>query len=165
MTDHLNRPLITNPILKLIINDELDDEWTKLPLGPYEPMFGRILPYDILCRSMERRYKDEAGNVVTVVGKIAVSLNGHLSFIIKSPTLEGDDPIKDSFCWIKAVWTDDNLEFLRSLADEGFGINLNFQSMSAEIEYDHLGIFDEEQLNSMNLKYQMLDNPFPMKED
>ena len=165
MNSPLNRPLITNQILKSIIDEDLDNEWTKLPLGPYEPLFGRILPYDQLLRAMERRYKDEAGNVVTVGGKIAVSLNGHLSFIIKSPGLDGDDPIKDSFCWIKAVWTDDNIEFLRSLADEGFGINLNFQLMSAEIEYDHLGIFDEEQLNSMNLKYQMLDNPFPMKDD
>ena len=160
MHDPLMRPIVTNQDLKNMVgvpNRLATIDWVEICLGENENFFGSsLLPattvYDVLHDCCENEYKDEKDHSIYVSGKIIIERKGVPLLMIRRPEKRERNGVEFVYAEAKIIPTPENVNLFGVMANEGFGMRIDVYNGVCDFCYDHLGIFDEEQLNSMKLK-------------
>ena len=159
MLDNLFRPLITNKTLKEILKtregrwisekekNKPDELWVKVSLGSNYKHFrlGGETAFDSL-KEMDAEYLTTEDNHYCVLGKTVLEVNGKPMFFVRRPELVRDKEEKEEwqgtiYAEVKVIPTQENIELLTAMANEGFGIAITLTgSLSGTFQYDHLHI-------------------------
>jgi hypothetical protein len=179
MLDNLFRPLITNKILKDLLNvcekeqNKPDELWVKVSLGSNIMYYGGIggeTAFDSL-KGMDAEYLTTEDQHYWILGKQILEVNGKPMFFVRRPELVKDPDGKEEwqgtiYAEVKIIPTRENIELLTAMANEGFGISLSLTgSFSGTFEYDHLHIWDNDPGQLKSTKAKVIKNPFAPKED
>lgn len=159
MPDPLMRPIVTNQDLKNLVgvpNRWATIDWVEICLGENENFFGSsLLPattvYDVLHDCCENEYKDEKDHSIYVSGKIIIERKGVPLLMIRRPEKRDRNGVEFVFASAKIIPTPENVNLFTAMANEGFGMKIDVYNCVCDFCYDHLGIFDKEQLEGMKL--------------
>lgn len=174
MPDPLMRPIVTNQDLKNMVgvpNRWATIDWVEICLGENENFFGSsLLPattvYDVLHDCCENEYKDEKDHSIYVSGKIIIERKGVPLLMIRRPEKREHNGVEFVYAEVKVIPTQENIELLTAMANEGFGIGLSLTgSFSGTFQYDHLHIWDNDPGQLKSTKAKVIKNPFATKED
>lgn len=185
MLDNLFRPLITSKMLKEILKtregrwicekelNKPDELWVKVSLGSNYMYYGGLgggSAFDAL-KSMDAEYITTENNNYWILGKMILEVNGKPMFFVRSPELVKDKDEKEEwqgtiYAEVKVIPTQENIELLTAMANEGFGIAIRLTgSFSGTFQYDHLHIWDDDPGQMKSTKAKVVKNPFGPKED
>lgn len=185
MLDNLFRPLITSKMLKEILEtregrwvcekdqNNSDELWVKVSFGSnymYYGGFGGGTAFDAL-KEMDAEYLTTENNHYLILGKMILEVNGKPMFFVRRPELVKDPDDKEEwsgtiYAEVKVIPTQENIELLTAMANEGFGIALSLTgSFSGTFQYDHLHIWDDDPGQLKSTKAKVIKNPFAPKED
>lgn len=185
MLDNLFRPLITSKMLKEILEtregrwvcekdqNNSDELWVKVSFGSnymYYGGFGGGTAFDAL-KEMDAEYLTTENNHYLILGKMILEVNGKPMFFVRRPELvKGPDDKEEwsgtIYAEVKVIPTQENIELLTAMANEGFGIALSLTgSFSGTFQYDHLHIWDDDPGQLKSTKAKVIKNPFAPKED
>lgn len=177
MLDNLFRPLITNEILNDLLKaceseqNKPDELWVKVSLGLNYMIFGGGTAFDSL-KGMDAEYLTTEDHHYWILGKMILEVNGKPMFFVRRPELVRDKDEKEEwqgtiYAEVKVIPTQENIELLTSMANEGFGIAISLTgcSLSGTFQYDHLHIWDDDLGQMKMTKAKVVKNPFAPKED
>lgn len=185
MLDNLFRPLINNKVLKEILKnidcrwvsekeaEKPDVFWVKVSFGSnymYYGGFGGGTAFDAL-KSMDAEYLTTENNHYWILGKTILEVNGKPMFFVRRPELvKGEDDKEEwqgtIYAEVKFIATQENIQLLTAMANEGFGIGLSLTGVfSGTFQYDHLHIWDNDPGQMKSTKAKVIPNPFAPKED
>ena len=185
MLDNLFRPLINNKMLHEILKTrdgrwltekeakKTDELWVKVSFGSnymYYGGFGGGTAFDSL-KAMDAEYLTTEDQRYWILGKMILEVNGKPMFFVRRPELvKGPDDKEEwsgtIYAEVKLIPTQENIELLTAMANEGFGIALTLTgSFSGTFQYDHLHIWDNDPGQLKSTKAKVIKNPFAPKED
>lgn len=185
MLDNLFRPLITSKMLKEILEtrdcrwvsekeaEKPEDFWVKVSFGSnymYYGGFGGGTAFDSL-KGMDAEYLTTEDHHYWILGKMILEVNGKPMFFVRRPELVRGPDDKEEwsgtiYAEVKLIPTQENIELLTAMANEGFGIALTLTgSFSGTFQYDHLHIWDDDPGQMKMTKAKVIKNPFAPKED
>lgn len=185
MLDNLFRPLITSKMLKEILEtregrwvcekdqNHSDELWVKVSFGSnymYYGGFGGGTVFDSL-KGMDAEYLTTEDHRYWILGKMILEVAGKPMFFVRRPELVRDKDEKEEwqgtiYAEVKVIPTQENIELLTAMANEGFGIALSLTgSFSGKFQYDHLHIWDDDPGQLKSTKAKVIKNPFAPKED
>lgn len=166
MPDPLMRPMVTNQDLKNLVgvpNRWATIDWVEICLGENENFFASSLSpattiYSVLRECCENEYKDEKDHSVYVSGKTIIERKGVPLLMIRRPAKRDRNGVEFVFAEAKIIPTQENVNLFCAMANEGFGMKIDVYNGVCEFYYDHLGIFDKEQLEGMKLDHLCVPN-------
>lgn len=185
MLDNLFRPLITNKILKEILETRNDrwvaekeaakpeSVWVKVSFGSnymYYGGFGGGTAFDSL-KEMDGEYLTTEDNHYWILGKMILEVGGKPMFFVRRPELvKGPDDKEEwsgtIYAEVKLIPTQENIELLSAMANEGFGIGLSLTgSFAGTFLYDHLHIWDDDPGQMKSTKGRVIKNPYAPPKD
>ena len=154
MSDHLMRPAVTNKDLKKMIGVPerwATIDWVEICLGENEKYFVSSALYDIPRECCENEYTDEEDHSVFVGGKIIIERKGVPLLMLRRPKKRDRSGVSFVYADAKIIPTPENINLFTAMANEGFGMKIDVYNGVCDFEYDHLGIFPDEQLEAMKL--------------
>lgn len=170
MLDNLFRPLINNKMLKEIL--ETHELWVKVSFGSNYMCYGgpgEETAFDAF-KDMEAEYITTEDQHYWVLGKRIIEVNGKPMFFLRRPELvKGPDDKEEwsgtIYAEVKVIPTQENIELLRAMANEGFGIALSLTgSLSGMFMYDHLQIWNDDPGQLKMTKARVIKNPYAPKD-
>lgn len=185
MLDNLFRPLINNKTLKELLKtrevrwicekeaEKPKDFWVKVSFGSnynYYSGLGGGTAFDSL-KQMDAEYLTTEDNHYWIQGKRILEVNGKPMLFVRRPELvKGPDDKEEwsgtIYAEVKVIPTQENIELLTAMANEGFGIAITLTgSFSGTFQYDHLHIWDDDPGQMKSTKGKVIKNPFAPKED
>lgn len=182
MLDNLFRPLITNKMLKEMLEtldcrwvsekeaEKPEDFWVKVSLGSNLMYYGGGTSYDAL-KEMDAEYLTTEDHHYWILGKMILEVNGKPMFFVRRPELVKDPDEKEEwqgtiYAEVKLIPTQENIELLTAMANEGFGIGISLTGLlSGTFQYDHLHIWDDDPGQMKSTKAKVIKNPFAPKAD
>lgn len=186
MLDNLFRPLITNKILKEILENrdcrwvsekeaaQPEDFWEKISFGSNYMYYGGCggggTSFEAL-KAMDAEYLTTEDNHYWILGRRILEVNGKPMFFVRRPELvKGPDDKEEwqgtIYAEVKIIPTQENIELLTAMANEGFGIAVTLTGdLSGTFQYDHLHIWDDDPDQIKKTKAKVIKNPFAPKED
>lgn len=120
---------------------------------------------------MDAEYLTTEDHHYWILGKMILEVNGKPMFFVRRPELVKDKDEKEEwegtiYAEVKVIPTQENIELLTAMANEGFGIALSLTgSFSGTFQYDHLHIWDDDPGQLKSTKAKVIQNPFAPKED
>ena len=184
MLDNLFRPLINNKILKEILDtrdsrsvsekesEKPEELWVKVSFGSnykYYSGLGGETAFDSL-KGMDAEYLTTEDHHYWILGRTILEVNGKPMFFVRRPELVKGPDDKDEwqgtvYAEVKIIPTQENIELLTAMANEGFGIALSMTgSFSGTFQYDHLHIWNDDPGQLKSTKAKVIHNPFAPKE-
>lgn len=155
MPDPLMRPMVTNQDLKNLVgvpNRWATIDWVEICLGENENFFGSSTTiFDILHECCENEYSDEKDRSIYVSGKIIIERKGVPLLMLRRPAKRDRNGVEFVYAEAKIIPTPENVNLFNAMANEGFGMKIDVYNEVCDFIYDHLGIFDKDQLERMKL--------------